>query len=343
MANKTSNFKNMEEKNIVLYGNIDDGPVVAVLVENETMWLTQKMMADLFGTTTQNVQQHLDAIYRSGELDEDSTIKIFLTVRQEGSRTVNRSVKHYNLDAIIAVGYRVNSKQATHFRQWATQVLKEYIIKGFALDDDRLKQAKTVLGKDYFQELLERVRSIRASEQRIWLQVTEIFKECSIDYDSHSLEARRFFATVQNRFHFAINNQTAAEIIHARADHTKPHMGLKTWSNSPEGRVNKSDTTIAKNYLDEKELKSLERSVNSYFDYIEGQIERKKNFSMLELRQSVDKFLAFNDLPVLEGNGQVSKKQAEEKAHKEYEIFNKTQPIGRDFKKFLNEVKKLKK
>lgn len=333
----------MEEKNIVLYGNIDDGPVVAVLVENETMWLTQKMMADLFGTTTQNVQQHLDAIYRSGELDEDSTIKIFLTVRQEGSRTVNRSVKHYNLDAIIAVGYRVNSKQATHFRQWATQVLKEYIIKGFALDDDRLKQAKTVLGKDYFQELLERVRSIRASEQRIWLQVTEIFKECSIDYDSHSLEARRFFATVLNRFHFAINNQTAAEIIHARADHTKPHMGLKTWSNSPEGRVNKSDTTIAKNYLDEKELKSLERSVNSYFDYIEGQIERKKNFSMLELRQSVDKFLAFNDLPVLEGNGQVSKKQAEEKAHKEYEIFNKTQPIGRDFKKFLNEVKKLKK
>lgn len=333
----------MEEKNIVLYGNIDDGPVVAVLVENETMWLTQKMMADLFGTTTQNVQQHLDAIYRSGELDEDSTIKIFLTVRQEGSRTVNRSVKHYNLDAIIAVGYRVNSKQATHFRQWATQVLKEYIIKGFALDDDRLKQAKTVLGKDYFQELLERVRSIRASEQRIWLQVTEIFKECSIDYDSHSLEARRFFATVQNRFHFAINNQTAAEIIHARADHTKPHMGLKTWSNSPEGRVNKSDTTIAKNYLDEKELKSSERSVNSYFDYIEGQIERKKNFSMLELRQSVDKFLAFNDLPVLEGNGQVSKKQAEEKAHKEYEIFNKTQPIGRDFKKFLNEVKKLKK
>lgn len=333
----------MEEKNIVLYGNIDDGPVVAVLVENETLWLTQKMMADLFGTTTQNVQQHLDAIYRSGELDEDSTIKIFLTVRQEGSRTVNRSVKHYNLDAIIAVGYRVNSKQATHFRQWATQVLKEYIIKGFALDDDRLKQAKTVLGKDYFQELLERVRSIRASEQRIWLQVTEIFKECSIDYDSHSLEARRFFATVQNRFHFAINNQTAAEIIHARADHTKPHMGLKTWSNSPEGRVNKSDTTIAKNYLDEKELKSLERSVNSYFDYIEGQIERKKNFSMLELRQSVDKFLAFNDLPVLEGNGQVSKKQAEEKAHKEYEIFNKTQPIGRDFKKFLNEVKKLKK
>lgn len=333
----------MEEKNIVLYGNIDDGPVVAVLVENETMWLTQKMMADLFGTTTQNVQQHLDAIYRSGELDEDSTIKIFLTVRQEGSRTVNRSVKHYNLDAIIAVGYRVNSKQATHFRQWATQVLKEYIIKGFALDDDRLKQAKTVLGKDYFQELLERVRSIRASEQRIWLQVTEIFKECSIDYDSHSLEARRFFATVQNRFHFAINNQTAAEIIHARADHTKPHMGLKTWSNSPEGRVNKSDTTIAKNYLDEKELKSLERSVNSYFDYIEGQIERKKKFSMLDLRQSVDKFLAFNDLPVLEGNGQVSKKQAEEKAHKEYEIFNKTQPIGRDFKKFLNEVKKLKK
>lgn len=333
----------MEEKNIVLYGNIDDGPVVAVVVENETLWLTQKQMAELFNCSSDNISLHLKNIFNSGELDPISTTEESSVVQTEGTRRISRTVKYYNLDAIIAVGYRVNSKQATHFRQWATQVLKEYIIKGFALDDERLKQAKTVLGKDYFQELLERVRSIRASEQRIWLQVTEIFKECSIDYDSHSLEARRFFATVQNRFHFAINNQTAAEIIHARADHTKPHMGLKTWSNSPEGRVNKSDTTIAKNYLDEKELKSLERSVNSYFDYIEGQIERKKNFSMLELRQSVDKFLAFNDLPVLEGNGQVSKKQAEEKAHKEYEIFNKTQPIGRDFKKFLNEVKKLKK
>ena len=333
----------MEEKNIVLYGNIDDGPVVAVVVENETLWLTQKQMAELFNCSSDNISLHLKNIFNSGELDPISTTEESSVVQTEGTRRISRTVKYYNLDAIIAVGYRVNSKQATHFRQWATQVLKEYIIKGFALDDDRLKQAKTVLGKDYFQELLERVRSIRASEQRIWLQVTEIFKECSIDYDSHSLEARRFFATIQNRFHFAINNQTAAEIIHARADHTKPHMGLKTWSNSPEGRVNKSDTTIAKNYLDEKELKSLERSVNSYFDYIEGQIERKKKFSMLELRQSVDKFLAFNDLPVLEGNGQVSKKQAEEKAHKEYEIFNKTQPIGRDFKKFLNEVKKLKK
>lgn len=332
-----------KEKNIVLYGNIDDGPVVAVVVENETLWLTQKQMAELFNCSTDNISLHLKNIFNEGELDPISTTEESSVVQTEGARQITRAVKYYNLDAIIAVGYRVNSKQATHFRQWATQVLKEYIIKGFALDDDRLKQAKTVLGKDYFQELLERVRSIRASEQRIWLQVTEIFRECSIDYDSHSLEARRFFATVQNRFHFAINNQTAAEIIHARADHTKPHMGLKTWSNSPEGRVNKSDTTIAKNYLDEKELKSLERSVNSYFDYIEGQIERKKKFSMLELRQSVDKFLAFNDLPVLEGNGQVSKKQAEEKAHKEYEIFNKTQPIGRDFKKFLNEVKKLKK
>ena len=330
----------MEEKNIVLYGNIDDGPVVAVVVENETLWLSQRQMAELFNVSLTTINEHLKNVFESGELEQNSTIRNFRIV---ATNRKSYNVMHYNLDVIIAVGYRVNSIQATHFRQWATKVLKEYIIKGFALDDDRLKQAKTVLGKDYFQELLERVRSIRASEQRIWLQVTEIFKECSIDYDSHSLEARRFFATVQNRFHFAINNQTAAEIIHARADHTKPHMGLKTWSNSPEGRVNKSDTTIAKNYLDEKELKSLERSVNSYFDYIEGQIERKKKFNMLELCQSVDKFLAFNDLPVLEGNGQVSKKQAEEKAHKEYEIFNKTQPIGRDFKKFLNEVKKLKK
>lgn len=340
----TTSTKNpIERRTFLLYGTPGDGPLVIVLVQDETMWLTQRQMADLFGVTPQTVTRHLQNIFETNELDPEATCTKIVQVQTEGDRKVERELTYYDLDAVIAVGYRVNSKQATRFRQWATQVLKEYIIKGFALDDDRLKQAKTVLGKDYFQELLERVRSIRASEQRIWLQVTEIFKECSIDYDSHSLEARRFFATVQNRFHFAINNQTAAEIIHARADHTKPHMGLKTWSNSPEGRVNKSDTTIAKNYLDEKELKSLERSVNSYFDYIEGQIERKKKFSMLELRESVDKFLAFNDLPVLEGNGQVSKKQAEEKAHKEYEIFNKTQPIGRDFKKFLNEVKKLKK
>lgn len=246
----------MEEKNIVLYGNIDDGPVVAVVFENETLWLSQRQMAELFNVSLTTINEHLKNIFESGELEQNSTIRNFRIV---ATNSKSYNVMHYNLDAIIAVGYRVNSIQATHFRQWATQVLKEYIIKGFALDDERLKQAKTVLGKDYFQELLE------------------------------------------------------------------------------------SDTTIAKNYLDEKELKSLERSVNSYFDYIEGQIERKKKFSMLELRQSVDKFLAFNDLPVLEGNGQVSKKQAEEKAHKEYEIFNKTQPIGRDFKKFLNEVKKLKK
>lgn len=329
-----------KEKEIILYGSIDDGPVVSVLLEDETLWLTQKQMAELFNVSVATINEHLKNIFSSGELEQDSTIRNFLIV---ASNNKQYNTLHYNLDAIIAVGYRVNSKQATHFRQWATQVLREYIIKGFALDDARLKQANTVLGKDYFHELLERVRSIRASEQRIWLQVTEIFKECSIDYDSHSLEARCFFATVQNHFHFAINNQTAAEIIHARADHAKPHMGLKTWNNSPEGRVNKSDTTIAKNYLDDKELRSLERSVNSYFDYIEGQIERKKKFNMLELRESVDKFLAFNDLPVLEGNGKVSKKQAEEKAHREYEIFNKTQPIGKDFKKFLNEVKKIKK
>lgn len=330
----------MDEKNIVLYGSMDDGPVIRVLMDNETLWLTQKQMAELFNVNVPAINKHLLNIYSDGELSENATISKKEIVQTEGHREVTRDVNYYNLDAIIAVGYRVNSLQATRFRQWATQILREYIIKGFVLDDDRLKQAKTVLGKDYFQELLERVRSIRASEQRIWLQVTEIFKQCSIDYDSKSLEARRFFATVQNHFHFAINNLTAAEIIWHRADSNKPHMGLKTWAQGPEGRVNKSDTVVAKNYLEEKELKSLERAVNSYFDYIEGQIERKKQFNMKSLRESVDRFLEFNDYPVLDGNGSISKKQAEEKAHQEYAIFNKTQPIGRDFKKFLEENSK---
>lgn len=333
---------NKQERNIVLYGNINDGPVIRVLLDEETMWLSQKQMAELFSVNIPAIAKHLSNIFEEGELIEEATISKMEIVQTEGERKVKRSITYYNLDAIIAVGYRVNSIQATHFRQWATQILKEYIIKGFALDDERLKQAKTVLGKDYFQELLERVRSIRASEQRIWLKVTEIFKECSIDYDSHSLEARCFFATVQNHFHYATNNQTAAEIIHSRANHEQPHMGLRTWSNSPNGRINKSDTTIAKNYLNDDELKTLERSVNSYFDYIEGQIERRRQFNMQELRESVDKFLEFNDLPVLHGNGSISKKQAEEKAHREYEIFNKSQPIGQDYERFLKEVKKLK-
>lgn len=220
----------MDEKNIVLYGSMDDGPVIRVLMDNETLWLTQKQMAELFNVTSQTITRHLQTIYETEELDENSTCTKIEQVQQEGPREVKRELLFYNLDAIIAVGYRVNSLQATRFRQWATQILREYIIKGFVLDDERLKQAKTVLGRDYFQELLERVRSIRASEQRIWLQVTEIFKQCSIDYDSKSLEARRFFATVQNHFHFAINNLTAAEIIWYRADSNKPHMGLKTWA-----------------------------------------------------------------------------------------------------------------
>lgn len=328
------------EKSVVLYGEVNDGPLVEVVMMDETLWLTQKQMAELFNVTPQTVTRHLQSIFDTEELSPSSTCTKIEQVQKEGNREVKREVFFYNLDAIIAVGYRVNSKEATRFRQWATKVLREYIIKGFALDDDRLKMAKTSLGKDYFKELLERVRSIRASEQRMWLQVTEIFKECSIDYDSHSETARQFFATVQNHFHFAISTQTAAEIIYDRADHTQPNMGLKTWQNAPNGRINKSDTTIAKNYLNEKELKALERAVNNYFDYIENQIERKKTFDMLGLKQSVERYLEFNEYPVLKDNGKVSKKDAENKAHDEYKIFNKTQPIGNDFKKFLKDLNK---
>lgn len=332
----------MEEKQIVLYGEIGDGPRVDVLIKDETMWLSQRQMSELFGVNTQAISKHLQNIFDDGELDRDSTCSKMELVQVEGDRKVKRIVQMHNLDAIIAVGYRVNSAQATRFRIWATKVLKEYIIKGFALDDERLKQAKTVTGKDYFRELLERVRSIRASEQRIWLQVTEIFAACSINYDKNSKEARQFFASVQNLFHFAITGKTAAEIIHSRADRTKPNMGLTTWNGAPEGRIYKSDLKVAKNYLDEKDIKELERAVNSFFDYIERQIELKKKLTMTDMSSLVIKFLTFNDYQILEGHGSVSNKQALRKAYTEYDEFNKTQKMGVDFTKFVNEVKQLK-
>lgn len=334
-------MQNEERKMMLLYGSEGNGPKVQVLVQHETIWLSQKQLSELFECAVENINFHLKKIYAEGELSEEATIKEFLIVRQEGARTVTRQVKHYNLDAIIAVGYRVNSKQATAFRIWATKVLREYILKGFALDDERLKMTKTLTGKDYFRELLERVRSIRASEQRIWLQVTEIFAECSIDYNKNSTEARAFFASVQNLFHYAISRQTAAEIIHSHVDRLKPNMGLTTWRDAPNGRIYKSDVRIAKNYLSQEQIKQLERAVNGFFDYIERQIELRKTMTMANMSELVIKFLTFNDYKILEGKGLISSKTALRKAYEEYEAFNKTQTLGTDFKNFIDEVKKL--
>ncbi|MBA4299269.1 MAG: cell filamentation protein Fic [Cyclobacterium sp.] len=329
-----------QQNNFLLYTAPSGEVRVQVYLQDESVWLTQKAMSLLFDTTTQNITIHLKNIFESGELDEMATCKEILQVQQEGERQVSRKQKFYNLDAIISVGYRVNSSKATQFRIWATQTLKEYIIKGFVLDDERLKQGTTAFGKDYFKELLRRVRSIRASERRIYQQVTDIFAECSIDYDPKSEITKNFYAMVQNKFHFAITGKTAAEIIHLSADAKKENMGLTTWKNSPEGRVLKSDVIIAKNYLQEKEIQQLERTVTGYFDYIEGLIERENTFTMEGLAESVNKFLTFNEYRVLSGKGRISKLQADKKAVKEYDEFNKTQKIISDFDK---EVKKLKK
>ncbi|MEY0524265.1 virulence RhuM family protein [Providencia manganoxydans] len=318
---------------------------VEVLLSGETIWLTQKRIAQLFGVGVSAISKHLDNIYDSGELQREATISILETVQQEGKREVKRKLEYYNLDAVISVGYRVNSAQATQFRIWATQLIKDYIIKGFAMDDERLKNGR-FFGKDYFKELLERVRSIRASERRIYQQITDIFAECSIDYDPKSETTRLFYAHIQDKFHFAITGYTAAEIIALKADANQPLMGMTTYKNAPSGRVLKSDTTVAKNYLSEDEIKKLERAVSSFFDYIEGIIERRNTFTMEAFAESVNKFLTFNEYQVLEGYGSVSRKVAEQKAHAEYEQFNKQQKIESDFdreiKKLLNDGRKKK-
>ena len=257
-----------KELQFLIYNTPEENVSVNAVIKDETIWLTQKAMAELFGVGVPAISKHLANIYAEGELNEISTVSKMEIVQQEGSRDIKRNMEFYNLDAIISVGYRVNSRKATNFRIWATGILKEYMIKGFAMDDERLKQGKTAFGKDYFKELLERVRSIRASERRIWQQITDIFAECSIDYDKDSQTTHDFYAMVQNKFHYAITGQTAAEIIDTKADHTKEHMGLTTWKNSPDGRILKSDVTIAKNYLDEKQIRQLERAVTGYFDYI---------------------------------------------------------------------------
>ena len=331
----------MNEIQFLLYNTPDENIKVNVIVKDETLWLTQKAMAELFDVNTQAITKHLKNIFEEGELQKEATCSKMEQVQQEGERLVKRNVEFYNLDAIISVGYRVNSQKATQFRIWATQILKEYIKKGFVLDDERLKQGKTAFGKDYFRELLERIRSIRASERRIWQQITDIFAECSIDYDPKAETTRQFYAMVQNKFHYAIAGQTAAEIIYSKADHTQEHMGLTTWKAAPDGRILKSDVTVAKNYLPEKQIRRLERAISGYFDYIEDLVERENTFTMAEFAASVNEFLAFRRYQVLKDNGKISKKQADAKAVAEYNEFNKTQKIVSDFDKLVAASNKL--
>ena len=326
------------EFQFLMYKSADEDVSVKAVIREETIWLTQKSMAELFDVDVPAISKHLSNIYADGELLKDSTISKMEIVQQEGTRHVKREQNFYNLDAIISVGYRVNSRRATQFRIWATSILKEYMIKGFVMDDERLKQGKTAFGKDYFRELLERVRSIRASERRIWQQITDIFAECSIDYDKNSPVTHDFYAMVQNKFHYAIVGQTAAEIVYTKADRTKEHMGLTTWKNAPDGRILKSDVGIAKNYLEEKQIRQLERAVTGYFDYIEDLIERENTFTMEEFAASVNEFLAFRRYDILKDKGGVSKQAALKRAEAEYEAFNKTQKITSDFDQ---EVKKI--
>lgn len=323
----------MNELQFIIYSTPDEDIRINTAVKDETIWLTQKGMSELFGCSTDNISLHLKNIYSDGELNPESTAEDFSVVRQEGERSIKRMLKFYNLDAIISVGYRVNSRRATQFRIWATSVLKEYMLKGFVLDDERLKQGDKAFGKDYFRELLDRVRSIRASERRIWQQITDIFAECSIDYDKDSEITQEFYAMVQNKFHFAITGETAAEIVFHNADSSREHMGLTTWKNAPDGRVLKSDVTIAKNYLSEQDIRRLERAVSGFFDYIEDLVENENSFTMEQFAASVNEFLAFRRYQILQGKGTVSAAQAKEKAHAEYDIFNRTQRIVSDFDK----------
>lgn len=316
----------------LIYNTPQEAVSVNAVVKGETIWLTQKAMAELFDCSTDNISLHLKNIFAEGELDKNSVTEKISATATDGK---NYLTQFYNLDAIISVGYRVNSRKATQFRIWATSVLKEYMTKGFAMDDERLKQGEGAFGKDYFRELLERVRSIRASERRIWLQITDIFAECSIDYDKEADITKDFYAMVQNKFHYAITGKTAAEIINTSADKIKEHMGLTTWKNAPDGRILKSDVTVAKNYLEEKQIRQLERAVTGYFDYIEDLIERENTFTMEEFAKSINEFLAFRKYDILKGKGSISKKQAEHKAKAEYDEFNKTQKIFSDFEKSL--------
>jgi hypothetical protein len=317
----TSNGEKSPSNHEIIFYSTPDGTVrVEVLFEGETFWLTQKKMTDLFGVGKATISHHLSEIFNSGELSEMATVRKIRTVQTEGNREVARDVEFYNLDAIIAVGYRVNSREATQFRIWATQVLREYLVKGFVLDDDRLKQGKRI-GKDYFDELLERIRSIRASERRFYLKITDIYEQCSIDYNRNAEITQTFFKTVQNKLHWAITGKTAAELIAERAHANQPNMGLKTWKNAPQGRIQKSDVTVAKNYLEEDELKALERIVSMYLDYAESQAARQIPMSMADWVEKLDAFIKFNEYDVLKNAGKVSHEVAKELAEQHYESF----------------------
>ena len=325
-----------KEIQFLLYSLPDEEGKVQVVIKDETLWCTQKAMAQLFGVGVPAISKHLKNIFEEGELIKNVVVSKMEITTQHGAmegKTQSKEVEFYSLDAIIAVGYRVSSLKATRFRQWATKILHEYIKKGFVMDDERLKQGTAVFGKDYFRELLERVRSIRASERRIWQQITDIYAECSTDYDKNAPTTRDFYAMIQNRFHYAITGLTASEIIYTKADHTKEHMGLTTWKNAPDGRILKSDVSIAKNYLQEKEIRQLERAVTGFFDYIEDLIERENTFNMEQFSASVNEFLAFRRYQILPDKGKISAAEAKQKAENEYDIFNRTQRIDSDFDK----------
>ena len=325
-----------KEIQFLLYSLPNEEGKVQVVIKDETLWCTQKAMAQLFGVQRPAITKHLGNIFREGELDEKVVCSILELTTEHGAiegKTQSTPTKFYSLDAIIAVGYRVSSLKATRFRQWATKILHEYIKKGFLMDDERLKQGTAIFGKDYFRELLERVRSIRASERRIWQQITDIYAECSTDYDKNSTTTRDFYAMIQNRFHYAITGQTAAEIVYTKADHTKEHMGLTNWKNAPDGRILNSDVSIAKNYLQEKEIRQLERAVTGFFDYIEDLIERENTFNMEQFSASENEFLEFRRYQILTATGKFSEAEAKKKPENEYDIFNRTQRIDSDFDK----------
>ena len=330
-----------ENFEFLIYRSAEEDVSVNAVIKDESIWLTQKGMAELFDVQTPAISKHLRNIFDDGELDEKVVVSKMEITTPHGAmerKTQTREAQFYNLDAIISVGYRVNSRRATYFRIWATSVLKEYMLKGFALDDERLKQGRTAFGKDYFRELLERVRSIRASERRIWQQITDIYAECSLDYDPNAPTTRDFYAMVQNKFHYAITGQTAAEIVYSRADREKSNMGLTTWKNAPDGRILKSDVRVAKNYLDEKQIRQLERAVSGYFDYIEDLIERENTFTMEEFAASINEFLAFRRYDILKDKGRVSRQMAINKAETEYDAFNKTQMIVSDFDREVRKI-----
>ncbi|MDA9818459.1 virulence RhuM family protein [Flavobacteriaceae bacterium] len=335
----------LEKSEFLLYSS-DNGDIkIDVFLQDENIWLTQKRMSELFGTSTDNIGLHLKNIYADEELKESSTTEDFSVVQNEGARSVRRTVKFYNLDVIIAVGYRVNSKRATQFRIWATRQLKEFIIKGYVMDVERLKNPNPEFGKDYFDEQLEKIRDIRSSERRFYQKITDIYSQCSIDYDKNSQITKDFFATVQNKLHFSITGNTAAEIVKIRADHQKQNMGLTNWKNSPKGKIRKEDVSIAKNYLDEKELKSLNRIVTMYLDYAESQAENKIAMNMQDWIKKLDAFLQFNEKDILQNSGKVSAEIAKNFAESEFGKLKKIQDLNyeSDFDKSLNNLLEISK